>query len=97
MTKLNQLFDLPRWKDGPHICCYENLPAFPTLKTLNDFHEDCKSVTVTAKWKCPVCNEWHSKMGGMNRQSASGSQTDLVLPPYKVQAEKDGYKLADLK
>lgn len=97
MTAAVQLFDPPRWPGGPHICRYENLPAFASLKSLNDFHDGCKSAVITEKWKCPVCHEYHAKFGGMTRQSAAGSASDTVLPPYKVQAEKDGYDLATLK
>jgi hypothetical protein len=89
------LFDPPRWPGGRHICNYENLPAWPTRKELADWLEvQAHCCIILAIWHCPVCKEWHSKTGGIS--PVSGSADKRFLPPYKVQAEKDGYDLKKL-
>jgi len=87
------IFEKPRWLNGPIICVFENLPAFDSLKTLSDFYSRLGSVVIGAKWKCPRCEHYHAKVIGSTTASASG--TMKVLPEYKTQAEKQGYKLEE--
>ena len=56
---MSELFETPRWPGGPHLCEYENLPAFPTPADIKDFNEGSDAVHELARWQCPICQEWH--------------------------------------
>jgi hypothetical protein len=68
MPAQTEIFDPPRWPGGPHICVYENLPALPSCKELNQFLDaNAPGIIILAQWKCKRCGEWHNKTGGLSR------------------------------
>ena len=49
-----------RWPGGPHICEFENLPAFATAKELHAFDAGCDANHILCAWECQACHEWHA-------------------------------------
>jgi hypothetical protein len=55
-------FDPPRWRGGPKLCSFANLPAFSTIAEGLAFH-----TVPLLRWHCRECGCWHFWCGYANR------------------------------
>lgn len=72
------VFDPPRWPDGPRICTVANLPSFADDQSVSDFRDkNCPSHTIIAKWRCKVCRGIHFWSVGGDPSGASSGTTRI--------------------
>jgi hypothetical protein len=87
-TYPSNLFDLPRWPGGPHICIAANLPAFETVAAAKAITSTCEKDFLKETWTCSVCGmlhadyEEHSPSG-----SSSGNPREKYVGPSMLAAK----------
>lgn len=65
---LENLFEKPRWRGGPHICLAANLPAFETVRDAGRVAGSSEVSHIQETWKCSICGMIHADYIDANRR-----------------------------
>lgn len=88
---LENLFEKPRWPDGPHICHATNLPAFETVEQAKAITRTCDGDALKETWTCSVCGLLHADY---RIRPPAGNTSGSGRVPWPSQAIARAKKLA---
>ena len=84
----DELFELPRWKNGPKICVATNLPAFETVADARNLTRTVEGDSLKESWTCSVCGMIHAEYRFRSPAGDSSGNPRSVWPQGSIKKAK---------